>query len=101
MGTNRRYGEGGIANRIDQAATRGVDPDSLAPEHLDRENEPVTTPPRARPVLAWVRYGNIHMRVEAEAVAWTARAVAIRWRSPEGPVHRAWVWASAVSDQRS
>jgi hypothetical protein len=98
VGTNRRYGEGGIADRIDQAVTRGVEPDTLTDEHLDLDNEPLTTPRRARAVLAWVKYGPIDLRVDAEAVAWTARAVAIRWRSPEGPVHRAWVWAGAVSD---
>lgn len=99
MGTNKRYGEGGIAERIDQFATRGVEPDSLSDEQLDRDNEPVTTPPRARPVLAWVKYGRVHLQVDAEAVAWTARAVAIRWRAPSGDIHRAWVWAGAVADR--
>lgn len=99
MGTNKRYGEGGIADRIDQVATRGLQPDTLTDEQLDLDNEPLTTPRRARPVIAWVKYGRIDLHVDAEAVAWTARAVAIRWRSPEGPVHRAWVWASAVSDR--
>lgn len=99
MGTNRRYGEGGISDRIDHMATRGVEPETLIEEQLDLDNEPLTTPRRARPVVAWVKYGNVNIRVEAEAVAWTARAVAVRWRSPEGPAHRAWVWASAVVDR--
>jgi hypothetical protein len=96
VGTNRRYGEAGIAQGIDQVATRGVEPDTLTDAQLDLNNEPLTTPRRARPVSAWVKYGNVHLEVEAEAVAWTARAVAIRWRSPEGPIHRAWVWAGAT-----
>ena len=100
VGTNRRYGEGGIADAIDQVATRGVQPDSLTDEQLDLDNEPLTTPRRARPVIAWVRYGNVNLRVEGEAVAWTARAVAIRWRSPEGSIHRAWIWSSAAEDLR-
>jgi hypothetical protein len=99
MGTNRRYGEGGIADRIDQVATRGVKPDTLTEEQLDLDNEPLTTPRRARAVVAWVKYGNIHLEVEAEAVAWTARAIAIRWRAPSDEIHKAWVWASAVSDR--
>jgi hypothetical protein len=99
VGTNRRYGEGGIADRIDQAATRGVEPDSLTAEQLDLEHEPITRPPRARPVLAWVRYGRVHLQVEAEAAAWTGRAVAVVWRGPDGSVHRAWVWAGAVAER--
>ena len=99
MGTNRRYGEGGIADAIDKVATRGVEPDSLTDEQLDLDNEPLTTPRRARPVAAWVRYGNVNLQIDAEAVAWTARAAAIRWRAPDGSVHRAWVWAGAVTDR--
>jgi hypothetical protein len=99
MGTNRRYGEGGITDRIDQAATRGVEPDTLTDEQLDLDNEPLTTLRRARPVTAWVKYGGIHLRVDAELVAWTARAVAVRWRAPNGEIHKAWVWASAVEDR--
>ena len=99
MGTNRRYGEGGIADRIDQMVTRGVEPDSLTDEQLDLDIEPLTTPRRARPVKAWVKYGAIHLQVGAEAVAWTARAVAIRWRAPNGEIHKAWVWAGAVTDR--
>lgn len=99
MGTNRRYGEGGIADAIDKVATRGVEPDSLSDEQLDLDNEPLTTPRRARPVTAWVKYGAINLHVDAEAVAWTARAVATRWRAPNGEVHKAWVWASAVSER--
>lgn len=98
MGTNRRYDEGGISDRIDQAVTRGLQPDTLVDEQLDLDNEPLTTPRRARPVVAWVRYGTVNLRVDAEAVAWTARAVAIRWRAPSGGIDRAWVWASAVSE---
>jgi len=51
------------------------------------------------PVTAWARYGNgeTAVRVEGQAVAWTARAVAVEWKTPAGAVHRAWVSASAVS----
>jgi hypothetical protein len=34
--------------------------------------------------------------IEAELVAWTSRACAVRWRTRTGEEHRAWVWASAV-----
>lgn len=99
MGTNRRYGEGGIADAIDTVATRGVTPDTLTDEQLDLDNHPLTTPRRAQPVTAWVKYGSIHLHVDAEAVAWTSRAIAIRWRAPSGEIHKAWVWSSAVSER--
>lgn len=38
----------------------------------------------ARPVEAWVRYGGVPVVIDAEAVAWTEHAVAIRWPSLEG-----------------
>jgi hypothetical protein len=36
------------------------------------------------------------MKLDVEVVAWTPRAVAVRWKTPAGEEHRAWVWASAV-----
>ena len=36
------------------------------------------------------------VKLDVEIVAWTSRAVAIRWKTPTGDAHRAWVWASAV-----
>ena len=98
MGTNRRY-----ADRIDAAMTQRVDdlvmrdtrPANLKTVELELDKYSVTIPPRPVPVLAWVRYGEVPMRVEAEAVRWTERVVAIVWKVPGGE-HRAWVWASAV-----
>lgn len=40
--------------------------------------------------------GPVAVKVDAEAVAWTGRAVAIRWTMASGAEHKAWVWASAV-----
>jgi hypothetical protein len=74
---------------------RGAVPGTLSPTELQLDKEPLTRTPVARPVKAWVRYGTVPLLVEAEAVAWTEHAVAIRRPSPEGE-HRAWVWASAV-----
>lgn len=73
----------------------GSQPETLSPLELDLATEPLTRTPVGRLVRAWVRFGGVPLLIEAEAVAWTEHAVAIRWRSPEGE-HRAWVWASAV-----
>jgi hypothetical protein len=70
-------------------------PASLSPLELELGKEPLTRTPTARPVKVWVRYGDEPVLVDAEAVAWTEHAVAVRWATPEGE-HRAWVWASAV-----
>lgn len=98
MGGNRRYSDDAKWDaRILQMVARGKEPETLSPVELELSEEPITRPPRAIPVSAWVRYGGIPMRVDAEATAWTSRAVAIVWRTPEG-LHRAWVWRSAVGE---
>ena len=72
-------------------------PVSLKDDELRLDEHPLTKPPRAVAVAAWVRYGETPVRIEGRAVAWTARAVAVEWKTPAGAVHRAWVWASAVT----
>jgi len=81
--------------RIAETIIRGKQPESLTPAEIDLGQEPLTRTPKAQPVTAWVRYAGVPLLIEAEVVAWTEYAVAIRWRTPEG-AHRAWVWASAV-----
>lgn len=82
--------------RISEREAEGHAPLSLTPEELELATEPLTKTPVPRPVRAWVRFGPVAMKVDAEAVAWTGRAVAIRWTMPSGARHKAWVWASAV-----
>ena len=71
-------------------------PRDLSDEELQLNVYPLTRDPRPRAVKAWVRYPTAPLQVDALAVAWTPRAVAIRWPGPDGVEHRAWVWASAV-----
>lgn len=78
---------------------RGKSPETLAPVELELDQVPLTRPPVARPVRAWVRYDGIPILVDAEAVAWTDYVVAVKWIGPEGQ-QRAWVWASAVRARR-
>ena len=98
MGTNKRYADAidrKMNERVAESIMRGKQPETLTDLELDLALEPLTRAPIGRPVRAWVRYGAVPLLVEAEAVAWTEHAVAIRWESPSGE-HRAWVWASAV-----
>jgi hypothetical protein len=84
-----------MSARVNDSIMRGVDPATLSAAELELSTYPLTRTPVPLPVRAWVRYGAVPLRVEARAVAWTSRAVAIEWDGPAGP-HRAWVWASAV-----
>jgi hypothetical protein len=77
---------------------RGAQPESLSNAELELETEPLTRTPQPRRVRAWVRYGKIPIQVDAVVTAWTTRAVAIKWESPDGE-HKAWVWSSAVVER--
>ncbi len=99
MGTNKRYAESfdrRLDQRIIEQMMREHQPETLRSEELQLDEQPLTRCPRPRPVRAWVRYGQVPLLVEAQLVAWTPYAAAIRWSVPDGGEHRAWVWASAV-----
>jgi len=99
VGSSKRYADS-IDRRIgvhaDLSIMRGGEPESLTSRELELATEPVTRTPKPMPVVAWVRYKGIGIRVKGRAVAWTAKAVAIEWDGPGEEKHRAWVWASAV-----
>jgi hypothetical protein len=103
VGSNRRYAEA-VDSRMDarilERAMAEHPPASLSDTELELDVELLVRPDRAVPCRAWVRYGTTPVNVVAEAVAWTPRAVAIRWRAPSGDTHRAWVWSSAVRHAR-
>ena len=99
LGTNKRYSDSidrRMNSRIAEREVEGLKPFTLTPDELELATEPLTRTPVPKPVRAWIRFGSHAIKVDAEAVAWTNRAVAIRWTMPSGAQHRAWVWASAV-----
>lgn len=59
---------------------------------------PVTRPDTDDPieVSAWIHTRRGHARVDAHALAWTRKAVWIRYVDDHGREGYAWVWASAV-----
>ncbi len=98
MGTNRRY-----ADSIDRRTSERI-LDKIAREgrlqtldaiELEFDRLAVTTDPKPEVVRAWVRFGVVPIRVDAEACMWTATAVAIRFRANERE-HKCWVWRGAV-----
>lgn len=93
MGTNRRYGSDLSDAAINEALIR-PQPISLSEREV---GDRVTQAARPVDVSAWVRFPESPIRVEAEAVAWTDRAVLIEFTMRDGAKRRAWVWASAVT----
>ena len=81
--------------RVDEMTMRGI-PQTLTDRELELDVQPLTKTPVPVPARAWVRYGGVAIKLEVEIVAWTPRAVAVRWKTGAGEEHRAWVWASAV-----
>jgi hypothetical protein len=99
VGTNRRYAESidrRMNARISERGAEGYAPLSLTPAELELATKPLTRTPVRKPVRFRVRFGPHAIKVDAEAVARTGRAVAIRWTMASGAEHKAWVWASAV-----
>jgi len=78
-----------------EVMAKGV-PASLKSFEIDLEHQALTRSPKARPVTAWVRYGDEAVHVLGWTTAWTDRAVAVRWITPHGVEHKAWVWSGAV-----
>lgn len=99
MGTNKRYA-GSIdrrqRERANETIMRDGKPASLSDAELELDRLPLTRTPQPERVRVWIHYGDAALRIEAELVAWTPRACAVRWQTNEGHEHRAWVWASAV-----
>ena len=99
VGTNKRHADT-VARRSTVAMYARIvaegTPESLTDAELDLAHEPLVRSPVDRPVIAWVRYGRQAVRVRAIARSWTVRAVAIKWRTPAGAEHRAWVWSDAI-----
>lgn len=85
-----------VGNEILRMIASKAPPATLTEAELEFDKYPVTKPATARPVWAWVRYGAIPIRVEAELCAWTSAHAAVRWRVPGVGVHRSWIWANAV-----
>ncbi|KAE8763921.1 hypothetical protein [Georgenia thermotolerans] len=58
---------------------------------------PVTRPDEPLPVRAWIHTRRGHEAVDGVAVAWTQRAVRVRYTDGHGREGYAWLWANAVT----
>jgi len=98
LGTSKRYAahyDQRMNDKILERVMAEQTPTSLTPDELELDRHPLTRTPKPEAVTAWVRYGKTAVKVDARVVAWTPRAVAVRWDTPGGE-HRAWLWSSAV-----
>jgi len=69
-------------------------PRSLTLEQLTARS---TLPTEPVPVEAWITWEDgVEEQVHGQAIAWTSRAVRVRWGVPPRQ-HEAWVWAGAVT----
>lgn len=91
MGANRRY-----AKQIDERSIQRGVPYTLHDEQLQLHKYPLTRPPKPLSGVAWVHYPHGHVLVRCQIVAWTSRAVAVRWKTPIDEIHKAWLWLHAL-----
>jgi len=95
MGQNRRYGSDVTDRTVNEFLIRPA-PISLTAREIGAEPTEVAEVETPIPVLAWVRFPETAIHVEARAIAWTDRAVWVEFALRDGSTRRAWVWASAV-----
>ena len=70
------------------------EPRSLQPEQMGQLT--VSSPAVPQPVYAWILWKDgVEELIQAYAVAWTKRAVRVRFGAPPH-LHEVWVWAGAV-----
>lgn len=95
VGENKRY-PGNIEDSLNEWLVR-AEPIGLTEDELRLRDQKVTRPEQPMSVRAWVRFPEASIEPQAEAVAWTDRAVLVRFELRDGRVRETWVWASAVS----
>ena len=98
MGTQKRYADSVDRRMLEKMYLREMvgQPDTLSEYEVDLRNLPLTTDPKPKKARAWVRYGGTAVIANVYVLAWTDRAVRVRWKQPDGIVQEAWVWAPAV-----
>lgn len=103
VGTNRRYADAVDRRMNDRALVtiaRGAPLQTLTPTELRLDEVPLTVDPRPRRrVKAWVRFGDVPVRVDALAARWTPDAVGIVFHVGETE-YRCWVWAGAADESQ-
>lgn len=99
MGTSKRLAEHydlrAEERQLERYAKTAGPLQSLSPQELALDKQPLTTYPNPQRVKAWVRFGPQHARVNALLVRSTDTAVGIEFVLAE-QTYRCWVWGNAV-----
>ena len=101
MGTNRRYPSQpspDVAGLV--KARKQRIPITLTDAELDKTHQQPRAAETPIPVVAWIRYDDGPELTEAQAIAWTQKAVLVEWHTATGEASKCWVWASAVSRKK-
>lgn len=100
MGSNRRYAAQVDRRMDDTILERHVMTagplQSLTPEELRLDRDPVTITPRPEKARAWVRFGPEAVQVDCLVERWTESACGISFTVKE-QTFRCWVWGNAVT----
>lgn len=92
-----RYGANSVDKWLDGWALR-EEPMLLTPAELDLPNSLPRDFPVPKRVWVWIRYPSQSVRVQAQAISWSTRAVKIRFLEPVIKTEReGWVWTNAVT----
>lgn len=81
-GTNKRYADRFDRQQHDhgnEMIMRGSTPASLTTPELELDRFPLTRTPVPERVKEWIHYRDAAIRTDADLVAWTQRACAVRW----------------------
>lgn len=100
MGTSRRYAhaiDAQMNERILERVAATGHLVNLSAKELELDRLAVTIDPIPKPVTAWVRFGDVPVRVDAVAARWTSKAVGIEFTVGERRM-RCWVWRGAVDE---
>lgn len=98
MGQSKRYPGHRIGLSIEETLVRPR-PIGLTKKEVDPDNHPITTPAHPELARAYVRFHEAVIRPDVEVLAWTDRAVKVRWEMFNGDTHEVWVWRSAVDER--
>lgn len=71
----------------------------LTDTEVDLAHQTPTVPDRPVPARSYVRFHEAVIEPEVEIVAWTARAVRIRFVMRNGQKYEGWVWKGAVTER--
>lgn len=94
VGVNRRY-PAKVNRELEELLSR-PQPISLSEVELDGADQTAITPARPIPVLAFIRFPEQAVPIDAIVIRYTPRCLLIEYETRAGAVHQVWIWSSAA-----